>query len=133
MTDSKSTKTAIALGNFDGLHKGHADVISNAVKQSFNGLVPYVLIFDQHPQQVLTGKMPRQLMTYKQLKEITEKMGCGIVHISFDEIRNMTPDEFSLISSEQLLFPAASTTVSAKTVQVTQRLSEICAVSTASN
>ena len=94
MTDSKSTKTAIALGNFDGLHKGHADVISNAVKQSFNGLVPYVLIFDQHPQQVLTGKMPRQLMTYKQLKEITEKMGCGIVHISFDEIRNMTPDEF---------------------------------------
>lgn len=94
MTDFKSTKTAIALGNFDGLHKGHADVINSAVKQSFNGLVPYVLIFDQHPQQVLTGRTPRQLMTYNQLKDITGKMGCGILHISFDEIRNMSPEEF---------------------------------------
>lgn len=94
MTDSEIKKSAIALGNFDGLHTGHAAVINNAVIQKSNGLVPYVLIFDNHPQQILSKKMPKQLLTYSNFQKLTAEMGCEIIKISFNDVKDMSPEEF---------------------------------------
>ena len=56
--------TALALGNFDGLHRGHALVLEGAKQAAqTNGLVPGVLLFDEHPKQVLCGQTPPLLMT----------------------------------------------------------------------
>ena len=53
--------TAIALGNFDGLHRGHQHVIA-PVLAKVSSLVPTVVTFEPHPQEFF-GKAPRLLLT----------------------------------------------------------------------
>ena len=47
--------TAIALGYFDGLHKGHRNVISLAAAEKENGLTPVCFTFSKSPKSVLYG------------------------------------------------------------------------------
>lgn len=57
------TPTAIALGNFDGLHQGHQRVIAPILDIAhLSGLVPTVVSFEPHPQEFF-GKVPRLLLT----------------------------------------------------------------------
>ncbi|MGK7900402.1 MAG: bifunctional riboflavin kinase/FAD synthetase [Hormoscilla sp.] len=53
--------TAIALGNFDGVHRGHRQVI-NPIFQVAESVCATVVTFDPHPQEFFTGK-PRLLLT----------------------------------------------------------------------
>ncbi len=46
------TPTALALGSFDGLHRGHQLVIDEIVKNA-NGDIPTVVSFWPHPREVL--------------------------------------------------------------------------------
>lgn len=94
MTDFKGKKTAVALGNFDGLHKGHLAVINKAVAQKSNGLLPCILTFESHPQKTLTGSAPKRIMTRTLCEKTTEKLGCETVRLPFEDVRNMTPEEF---------------------------------------
>ncbi len=48
---------SVALGNFDGLHIGHAAVLRSAVVHAGES-EPAVLMFRSHPQRLLSGKMP---------------------------------------------------------------------------
>jgi riboflavin kinase / FMN adenylyltransferase len=50
----------VAIGNFDGVHRGHQAVVAQALSLSrVNGLVPLVLTFDPHPAVVLgRGALP---------------------------------------------------------------------------
>jgi riboflavin kinase/FMN adenylyltransferase len=44
----------VAIGNFDGVHRGHQAVVAQALSLSqVDGLVPLVLTFDPHPAVVL--------------------------------------------------------------------------------
>ncbi len=94
MTDFNGKKTAVALGNFDGLHKGHIAVVNKAVTQKSNGLEPCILTFEAHPQKTLRGSAPKRIMTRSLCEKLTEKLGCKTVRIPFEEVRNMTPEEF---------------------------------------
>ena len=48
--------TAVALGNFDGIHKGHQVLIREAVRLAEkNGLKSAVFTFSNHPKNVLAG------------------------------------------------------------------------------
>lgn len=94
MTDFTGKKTAVALGNFDGLHKGHLAVINEAVIQKHNGLLPVVLIFNIHPRQKLSGNAPKKIMTVaSQIKEIS-KLGATVEILDFEDVMNMSPEEF---------------------------------------
>lgn len=55
--------TAVALGNFDGVHRGHCSVIGLAADFSPQGLLPCVLSFSPHPYAVLKGAAPPTLIT----------------------------------------------------------------------
>lgn len=94
MTDFNGTKTAVALGTFDGLHKGHMSVINKAVAQRSNGLLPVILMFSEHPLKVLTGKAPKELFDGRIKEREITKTGCTPYTVSFEEIRNMSPEEF---------------------------------------
>jgi riboflavin kinase/FMN adenylyltransferase len=50
----------VAIGNFDGVHRGHQAVLAQAVRMAREaGLVPRVLTFDPHPALVLgRGALP---------------------------------------------------------------------------
>ena len=94
MTDFKNQQTAVALGTFDGLHKGHISVINKAVIQRDNGLLPVIMLFSSHPMKILTGKPPKELFSGEIKKREFLKTGCEIYKIPFEKIRNMSPEEF---------------------------------------
>ncbi len=54
----------VALGNFDGIHRGHQEIIKAAVKRAKNKKgKSAVLIFDPHPQIALRPEQPLSLLT----------------------------------------------------------------------
>lgn len=87
-------KLALALGTFDGLHRGHLNVLNEAKAFAFEGFVPAMLMFDTHPQAVLKGFAPPLLITVEDKEEYARELGVLPVHISFEEIRNLSPEEF---------------------------------------
>lgn len=86
--------TAVALGNFDGLHKGHMSVLEKVLSFKENGYVPTVILFDVHPKEVLTSKKVRRLLTPEQTIKSLEQMGFEIHTISFDEVKDFSPERF---------------------------------------
>lgn len=54
--------TVVAIGNFDGVHRGHAAVVSRCVAEArAAGAEPVVLTFDPHPALVLGNTAPRRI------------------------------------------------------------------------
>ena len=89
------TKTAVTLGSFDGLHKGHMTVIACAFEmQQKHGLLPLVLLFDRHPMLTLSGKAPDMILQPSLRDEIIAKTGAEKRIVAFDIVRNMSCREF---------------------------------------
>lgn len=87
-------KTAVALGNFDGMHVGHTAVLDAAKSFASKGLVPVVVLFDEHSLKAITGKAPPMLMTAEERAHFIESSGLKIETLIFSEIKNLTPTEF---------------------------------------
>ncbi|MBQ9931214.1 MAG: bifunctional riboflavin kinase/FAD synthetase [Firmicutes bacterium] len=91
-------ETAVALGNFDGVHLGHQALIREAVAYaSAHGLKSAVFTFENHPRNVLAGHPVIQNILYPADKEkILEEMGVDyLFSIPFDpEIGKMHPETF---------------------------------------
>jgi riboflavin kinase / FMN adenylyltransferase len=89
------TPTAIALGNFDGIHRGHLEVIRPVLEDN-SGAYKTVVSFDPHPQQYFTGQQ-RQLLTPHQEREIIlEQLGVQqLILLPFDrDLVKLSPQEF---------------------------------------
>ncbi|MBQ2676563.1 MAG: bifunctional riboflavin kinase/FAD synthetase [Clostridia bacterium] len=85
--------TSIALGTFDGVHRGHISVIKSAI--SDDGLVPAVFTFSSSPQGVLSGNMIRSLATQPIKQRLIESLGVKLfISPSFLEVKDLTPNEF---------------------------------------
>ena len=87
-------KTAVALGTFDGLHKGHLSVITCALSYKERGFIPLVMLFDSHPLLSLTGKAPAEILQPELRDEILETLDIQSITVSFDEIKNLSCREF---------------------------------------
>ena len=87
-------KLALALGTFDGLHRGHLNVLNEAKAFTLEGFVPAMLMFDAHPQAILKGIAPPLLITKEDKEDFARQNGVLPVHISFEDIRNLSPEEF---------------------------------------
>ena len=88
-------KTAVTLGSFDGLHKGHMKVIACAFEmQQKHGLLPLVLLFDRHPMLSVAGKAPDTVLQPVLRDELIAKTGAGKRIISFRDVKNMSCREF---------------------------------------
>lgn len=89
------TKTAVTLGSFDGLHKGHIAVIACAFEmQKKHGLLPLVLLFDRHPMLTISGKAPDKILQKSLRDELIAKTGAGKRIVPFREVRDMSCREF---------------------------------------
>lgn len=87
-------KKAVALGNFDGMHKGHIAVLDKTLEAAQSGLSPFVLLFAQHSEKALRGFSPPMLMTDNERRSFLKNCGFEIFDIDFNEIKNMMPEEF---------------------------------------
>lgn len=90
------TPTAIALGNFDGIHRGHLEVIKPVLNWEDKSTYKTVVTFDPHPQQYFT-EQPRQLLTpHSERAIILEQLGIDqLILLPFDrELVKLTPSEF---------------------------------------
>ncbi len=92
--ENNAKKTAVALGNFDGMHVGHTAVLEAAKGFSSQGLVPVAVLFDEHSLKAITGKAPPMLMTAEERAHLIEKSGLKLETLIFGEIKDLSPKEF---------------------------------------
>ena len=90
--------TVVALGNFDGIHKGHQEIIGRTVKEAeAAGLKSAVFTFSNHTSSILKNVPKVKNILYPEDKlRILEEMGVDYVfNIPFtEEILRMSPEEF---------------------------------------
>ncbi len=90
--------TVIALGNFDGVHKGHIELIKRTVEDAIDtDLKSAVFTFSNHPRNFLAGKnVIKNIIASEDKMAIIESLGVDyIFNIPFDEnIHVMKPVDF---------------------------------------
>ena len=92
------TRSAVAIGNFDGVHRGHQALVAAAVARAREtGGAAVVLTFDPHPARVLRpDAAPSALTTLAQKQELVAALGVDrLVALAFDvRLAALTPDAF---------------------------------------
>src|SRR5437762_7128832 len=88
----------LALGNFDGLHRGHMKIIDRVRRRSGErGGMPAAMTFDPHPSRVLRpDKAPPLLMTKEQKIEALTRSGMqGVAVVRFTlDVSQWDPETF---------------------------------------
>jgi riboflavin kinase/FMN adenylyltransferase len=88
----------LALGNFDGLHRGHTKIIERVCRvASERGATAVVMTFDPHPPRVVRpDKAPPLIMTKAQRLDALEQAGIdGVAVVRFTpELSRWDPETF---------------------------------------
>jgi riboflavin kinase/FMN adenylyltransferase len=89
-------RTALAIGVFDGVHRGHVAVLKSLQDRSVD--MPVIaMTFAVHPDEVVTGMpAPPALAPLERRLEMLGDLGLdGVAVIDFDEeVRQLSPEEF---------------------------------------
>jgi riboflavin kinase/FMN adenylyltransferase len=90
--------TAVTIGFFDGVHRGHQTVIGRTVEVARQrALMPVAVTFDRHPREILTpGEEPRLLTTMERKAELIAELGVeALVVLAFDDdFSRWSPEDF---------------------------------------
>ena len=107
-------KTALTIGNFDGVHLGHKRLIHRVLHVAReHDLTPALLTFDPHPARVLApDRAPRLLTTLEQRMKLIHAE--GIEHI---EVLPFT-SETAKLTAEQFIKEIVTGRLSARAVVV---------------
>ena len=92
-------KSAVTIGNFDGIHLGHRELLGRVVSSASQlGATSVVITFDPHPAQVLAPERAPKILTPLALKaRLIEQEGIDLLAVlRFDrELSLLTPAEFA--------------------------------------
>lgn len=90
-------KTAVAIGNFDGVHLGHKQILETLVNEANNNdLISVVLTFSPHPKKVV-GKDPIDMIQSldQRLESLSHFQVQATIILLFDRhLANHTAQEF---------------------------------------
>ena len=93
-----SKPCVIALGTFDGLHRGHVDIIEAARLEALSsGALLAVFTFQNHPATYIRPDLvPPALITSEARHKAFEKLGVDVLlEVPFDEeLCFMSPEDF---------------------------------------
>lgn len=98
--DRIKTPTAIALGNFDGIHQGHQivlrPIIAPAPSSRQPHVYPSVVSFTPHPREFFTGGKLKLLTPVSQKAELLENLGIEqLVLLPFNrDLASLSPQQF---------------------------------------
>lgn len=91
--------SVVAIGVFDGVHRGHRELIRTAVqKAAVLGMPAVVLTFSPNPAEVLGhGTPPARLSTLEQRLRLFESLGVSATYVmSFNkEVSALAPSQFA--------------------------------------
>ncbi|WP_219471538.1 bifunctional riboflavin kinase/FAD synthetase [Nonomuraea rhizosphaerae] len=94
-----SERSVVTIGVFDGVHRGHQQVISRAVTVARErGLRAVAIMFDPHPVEVVRpGSHPARLTTPSHRSELVAGLGVDTVSVEefTPELARMSPAEFA--------------------------------------
>lgn len=94
---SPGTPTAVTVGNFYAVHRGH-QLLIRKVKARARELdaLATVVTFEPHPQKILRGEAPPALITAQRKLELLEELGIDqVVILEFTpELSKVEPEEF---------------------------------------
>mgnify|MGYP002652358419 CR=1 FL=1 len=92
-------RCVLTIGVFDGVHRGHAQLISRAVEKAKALGIPSVLMtFDPHPMEVVRpGSHPAQLTTLTRRAELVEELGVDVFCVMpfTHEFMKLTPSRYT--------------------------------------
>jgi riboflavin kinase / FMN adenylyltransferase len=92
-TELERRARAVAVGSFDGVHRGHRAVF-DAVRET--GLVPTVVTFDPHPRIALGNKVELLTTLERRLELIADAGIEDILVAAFTpELQQLTPEDFA--------------------------------------
>jgi riboflavin kinase / FMN adenylyltransferase len=90
--------TVAAIGNFDGVHLGHQEILSGVVAEARGmGARAVAITFDPHPEQFLRpARAPKLLTPLAERIRLLKKTGVdAVLVLAFDAaLAGLTPDEF---------------------------------------
>ncbi len=95
-TDFKMTNSAVTLGKFDGLHRGHQLLINKIIEQKSRGYQAVMFTFMLHPGNLFSDKEIELIYTEEEKKYILEQWGLDVL-VSYPftrETASMEPEEF---------------------------------------
>jgi riboflavin kinase/FMN adenylyltransferase len=88
----------VTIGVFDGVHRGHQQILGRAVERARAAAIPsVVLTFDPHPAEVVRpGSHPTVLTGPRRKAELFEQLGIDVMCVlPFNqEFSRLAPDEF---------------------------------------
>jgi riboflavin kinase/FMN adenylyltransferase len=92
-------RSAVTIGNFDGIHLGHRELLGRVVRSARElGGTSVVITFDPHPAQVLAPERAPKILTPLALKtRLIEQEGIDLLAVlRFSrELSRLTPAEFA--------------------------------------
>lgn len=98
--DSPLRETAVAIGVFDGVHRGHQEILHQTVREARSqGLSPVALTFDIHPSELFApDKAPSYIASLDQRAALIDAYGGGIEGVVVArftrEFAGLLPEEF---------------------------------------
>ncbi|MGW9554038.1 bifunctional riboflavin kinase/FAD synthetase [Nocardiopsis sp. NPDC055551] len=90
-------RSVVAIGVFDGVHRGHQAILASAVAHGRDlGLPVVVVTFDPHPEHVLRGRTPAVLTPVDRRVELLGERGADAVCVLpfTKELSALSPEEF---------------------------------------
>ena len=94
-TKKISEDTCVALGNLDGVHKGHRKLIASLTEYAtLNRLKSCVYTFETHPANILGAGKSLLTENYEKT-QIIESLHCDYLYYEeFTDVMEMTPEDF---------------------------------------
>jgi riboflavin kinase/FMN adenylyltransferase len=84
---------AVAIGSFDGVHRGHREVIDTVLT---TGLAPTVITFDPHPRIALCNRVQLLTTLERRLELLAEaNVETTLVAAFVPELQQLTPEAFA--------------------------------------
>ena len=90
-------RSVVAIGVFDGVHRGHRSLLDTAVAHGRELRLPVVVVtFDPHPARVLRGVTPPVLTPVGRRVELLTELGADAVCVLpfTKELSGLSPEEF---------------------------------------
>lgn len=71
--------SAVAIGKFDGIHRGHQSLLRHVLEQKEKGLQAVVFTFDPSPAALFSGEDLPELTTKREKRRLFQEMGIDVL------------------------------------------------------